>query len=72
MTKYMTSEKFINDIREIIDGARIQAVRSVDFCRMQMRPHMGKRKHCELEAVNNAWAGREQERTTNSQQIKQI
>ena len=43
MTKYMASEKFINDIREIIDGARIQAVRSVDSCRVQMYWHMGKR-----------------------------
>ena len=61
-----------SDIRHIINAARTQAVRSVDFCRVQMRPHMGKRKHCELEAVNNAWAGREQEHTTNSQQVKQI
>lgn len=34
---------FLNDIREIIDAARQNAVRSVDFCRVQMYWHMGKR-----------------------------
>ena len=33
----------LNDIREIINAARAQAVRSVDFCRVQMYWHMGKR-----------------------------
>ncbi len=34
---------FLNNIREIIDAARQNAVRSVDFCRVQMYWHMGKR-----------------------------
>ena len=29
-------ELFLNDIRGIIDAARAHAVRSVDFCRVQM------------------------------------
>ena len=33
----------IDDIRGIIDSARAQAVRSVDFCRVQMYWQMGKR-----------------------------
>lgn len=33
----------IDDIRRIIDSARAQAVRSVDFCRVQMYWQMGKR-----------------------------
>ena len=41
--KDATSDKFIDDIRQIIDAARSQAVRSVDFCRVQMYWHMGKR-----------------------------
>ena len=41
MTK--PNEKFLNDIRNIINTARTQAVRSVDFCRVQMYWHMGKR-----------------------------
>ena len=36
-------DKFLCDIRKIIDLARIQAVRSVDFCRVQMYWQMGKR-----------------------------
>ena len=36
-------DKFLNDIRNIIDTARTQAVRSVDFCRAQMYWRMGKR-----------------------------
>ena len=36
-------EAFLNDIRGIINAARAQAVRSVDFCRVQMYWHMGKR-----------------------------
>lgn len=34
---------FLDDIRVIIDSARINAVRSVDFCRVQMYWQMGKR-----------------------------
>ena len=36
-------EVFLNDIRGIINSARKNAVRSVDFCRVQMYWHMGKR-----------------------------
>ena len=36
-------ETFLNDIRSIINSARQNAVRSVDFCRVQMYWHMGKR-----------------------------
>ena len=36
-------EIFLNDIRGIINSARQNAVRSVDFCRVQMYWHMGKR-----------------------------
>ena len=44
MNKMATSnDKFLSDIRNIIDAARTQAVRSVDFCRVQMYWHMGKR-----------------------------
>ena len=34
---------FLDDIRVIIDSARSNAVRSVDFCRVQMYWQMGKR-----------------------------
>ena len=37
------NKQFLRDIRGIIDAARAQAVRSVDFCRVQMYWHMGKR-----------------------------
>ena len=37
------NNQFLRDIRGIIDAARAQAVRSVDFCRVQMYWHMGKR-----------------------------
>lgn len=37
------TQHFIADIRNIIDAARNQAVRSVDFCRVQMYWHLGKR-----------------------------
>ena len=44
MNKMATSNDiFLSDIRNIIDTARTQAVRSVDFCRVQMYWHMGKR-----------------------------
>ena len=36
-------DTFLNDIRSIINSARQNAVRSVDFCRVQMYWHMGKR-----------------------------
>ena len=36
-------EVFLNDIRGIINSAKQNAVRSVDFCRVQMYWHMGKR-----------------------------
>lgn len=36
-------DKFLGDIREIINSARAQAVKSVDFCRVQMYWQMGKR-----------------------------
>ncbi len=38
-----TEEILLNDIREIINSARRNAVRSVDFCRVQMYWHMGQR-----------------------------
>ena len=41
--------EFVSEIRQIIDTARNNAVRSVDFCRVQMywnftqlRPHCGR------------------------------
>lgn len=34
---------FLDDIRGIIDAARVNAVRSVDFCRVQMYWQMGQR-----------------------------
>ena len=37
------NNQFLRDIQGIIDTARAQAVRSVDFCRVQMYWHMGKR-----------------------------
>ena len=36
-------DKFLGDIREIINSARVQAVKSVDFCRVQMYWQLGKR-----------------------------
>ncbi|MDO4179834.1 MAG: DUF1016 N-terminal domain-containing protein [Bacteroidales bacterium] len=35
--------EFVSDIRQIIDKARTNAVRSVDFCRVQMYWNIGKR-----------------------------
>lgn len=35
--------EFVSDIRQIIDKARTNAVRSVDFCRVQMYWSIGKR-----------------------------
>ena len=37
------NNQYLRDSRGIIDTARAQAVRSVDFCRVQMYWHMGKR-----------------------------
>ena len=34
---------FFNDVRQIINGARANAVRSVDYCRVQMYWHIGRR-----------------------------
>lgn len=36
-------QEFVTDIRQIINEARSNAVRSVDFCRVQMYWHLGKR-----------------------------
>ena len=36
-------DKFLGDIREIINSARVQAVKSVDFCRVQMYWQLSKR-----------------------------
>lgn len=46
--KYMNiptaiDNEFVSDIRQIIDKARTNAVRSVDFCRVQMYWNIGKR-----------------------------
>lgn len=41
--KSALSGKFIQEIKEIILTSRTNAVRSVDFCRVQMYWHMGKR-----------------------------
>ena len=37
------SEQFVSDVRQIITSARQNAVRSVDFCRVQMYWNLGKR-----------------------------
>ncbi len=65
-------EIFLNDIRGIINTARAQAIRSVDFCRVQMYWHMGKRMYYELESVNNGWTARETERQINSQLYERL
>lgn len=39
----LLSSNFIHDIKEIIQSARTNAVRSVDFCRVQMYWQMGRR-----------------------------
>ena len=36
-------QEFVTDIRQIINDAQANAVRSVDFCRVQMYWHLGKR-----------------------------
>lgn len=42
-TKLILSENFFQEIKNIIDSARTNAVRSVDFCRVQMYWNLGKR-----------------------------
>lgn len=37
------TDNFLGDIREIINSAQVQAVKSVDFCRVQMYWQLGKR-----------------------------
>ncbi len=37
------SSQFVSDIRQIITAAQTNAVRSVDFCRVQMYWHLGQR-----------------------------
>ena len=39
----LVRQQFVTDIRQIINDARANAVRSVDFCRVQMYWHLGKR-----------------------------
>lgn len=39
----LVRQQFVTDIRQIINDARTNAVRSVDFCRVQMYWHLGKR-----------------------------
>lgn len=39
----ISKDKFLGDIREIINSARAQAVKSVDFCRVRMYWLLGKR-----------------------------
>jgi hypothetical protein len=44
MTEIMKQENgFVNDIKQIIVTSRNQAVRSVDFCRVQMYWNIGRR-----------------------------
>ena len=43
MTKEVISAKLVQDARQIIENARKNAVRSVDFCRVQMYWKLGKR-----------------------------
>lgn len=42
-TKLILSENFFQELKNIIDSARTNAVRSVDFCRVQMYWNLGKR-----------------------------
>ena len=39
----ITLQGFVNDIKQIINTARTNAVRSVDFCRVQMYWEIGQR-----------------------------
>ena len=40
---FLNSKRLLDDARKIIDSARSNAVRSVDFCRVQMYWNLGKR-----------------------------
>lgn len=42
-TEIIRSNDIVNDVRKIIDNARVNAVRSVDFCRVQMYWNIGQR-----------------------------
>lgn len=42
-SKEVISAKLVQDARQIIDAAQKNAVRSVDFCRVQMYWNLGKR-----------------------------
>ena len=42
-SNYFHSKNILNDARKIIESARTNAVRSVDFCRVQMYWNLGKR-----------------------------
>ena len=41
--KDLSNQNFIDDVKSIIDSARQNAVRSVDFCRVRMYWDIGKR-----------------------------
>ena len=41
--KDLNNKSFIDDVKSIIDSARKNAVRSVDFCRVRMYWDIGKR-----------------------------
>ena len=41
--EYKIDRTFVTEIRQIISDARVNAVRSVDFCRVQMYWHIGRR-----------------------------
>ena len=41
--KDLSNQNFIDDVKNIIDSARQNAVRSVDFCRVRMYWDIGKR-----------------------------
>ena len=43
MAKEVSSTKLVQDAKQIIETARENAVRSVDFCRVQMYWKLGKR-----------------------------
>lgn len=46
---------FVNDIKSIINTARTNAVRSVDFCRVQMYWAIGQRIVEKEQKERNAW-----------------
>ena len=54
------TNQFVNDIKQIITTAQANAVRSVDYCRVQMYWHLGKRifeeeQHIPIVLVANKW-----------------